>query len=97
MSESDYISETEYEEELDLLECSDNDNNDISCVECEGDTYNCNDAFYKLHSQFEDLNMKTIISHNVIELLKEVKDEKHCDKILNLATSSNSKPSTSKK
>ena len=69
-SESDYCSKTEFEDEVDLIDLSDSDKNvDTSCTSCKGDICTCDDdEFYKLQSQFQDLNMKTITSENVIEL-----------------------------
>ncbi|XP_070036617.1 uncharacterized protein [Nicotiana tomentosiformis] len=70
---------------------------DIKCYKCgkfgliapnsyRGNTCTCDDdEFYKLQSQFQDLNMKTITSDNVIELLKEVTDDKLREKIIKLA------------
>jgi len=57
---------------------------------CEDDEF-----FYKLQSQFEDLNIQTITSENVIELLKEVTDNDLRDKIIQLAVN-NSNASSSK-
>lgn len=59
-----------------------------------GHTCTCDDAFYKLQSQFKDLNIKIITSDNVWKLLKEVSDEKLREKIINFSYSS--KPCTSK-
>ena len=52
---------------------------------------------YKLQAQFEDvdLDVKTITSENVLELLKEVTDEKLRDKILHLATPKSSSSTVS--
>uniref|UniRef100_M1DIH6 Uncharacterized protein n=1 Tax=Solanum tuberosum TaxID=4113 RepID=M1DIH6_SOLTU len=53
---------------------------------CHGDSCQCkHDEFYKLQSQFEDMNMFTITADNVIELLKEVTDNTLCEKIIQLA------------
>uniref|UniRef100_A0A1S4BLC7 Uncharacterized protein n=1 Tax=Nicotiana tabacum TaxID=4097 RepID=A0A1S4BLC7_TOBAC len=60
-SESDYYSESETEAEIDLLDLSDSDKNiDNTCTTCKCSTCTCDDdEFYKLQSQFQDLNMKT--------------------------------------
>lgn len=88
---------------------SDNNKFDHSnqCVKCAGNTCMCEqDEFYKLQSQFEDLNLDKlqtqfedlnfhmISSDNVIQLLKEVSDESLRKKILEMAYSkvSSSKP-----
>ncbi|XP_070022335.1 uncharacterized protein [Nicotiana sylvestris] len=66
------------ETEIDLIDLSDSGKDiDNTCTNCKSDNFTCDDdEFYKLQSQFQDLNMKTIVSDNVIELLKEVTDEK---------------------
>ncbi|KAG5579990.1 hypothetical protein H5410_050617 [Solanum commersonii] len=62
-----------------------------------GITWNCEyNAIYKLQSQFQDFNMNTITFDNVIELLKEVTDSKLREKIINLTTSNEASPSSSK-
>ncbi|KAG5619532.1 hypothetical protein H5410_004750 [Solanum commersonii] len=73
-SEDYYYSE--YGSDIELLDASDNDKNcDNPCTTCKGDTCTCeDDEIYKLQSQFQDFNMNTITSDNVIELLKEVID-----------------------
>uniref|UniRef100_M1DIC7 Zinc knuckle family protein n=1 Tax=Solanum tuberosum TaxID=4113 RepID=M1DIC7_SOLTU len=49
--------------------------------------------FYKLQSQFEDMNMFTITADNVIELLKEVTDNTLREKIIQLAAGKTSSSS----
>ncbi|XP_049359534.1 uncharacterized protein LOC125824229 [Solanum verrucosum] len=86
------------EEEVDLLYISDSNQHDKMniCNSCQGDICSCeNDEFYKLQSQFQDLNINTITSDNVIELLKEVTDNDLREKIIHLA-SNNASSSSSK-
>ncbi|KAG5599211.1 hypothetical protein H5410_030581 [Solanum commersonii] len=86
-SKSDYDSDSGSEEEIDLLGLSDSNQHDKinTCNACHGDICSCeNDEFYKLQSQFEDLNINTITTDNVIELLKEVTDNNLREKIIQL-------------
>ncbi|KAG5599733.1 hypothetical protein H5410_031103 [Solanum commersonii] len=84
--------------DIELFDLSDNDNNgDNPCTTCQGNDCNCEyDEIYKLQSQFQDFNMNTITSDNVIELLKEITDSKLREKIINLATSNEASSSSSK-
>ncbi|KAG5590641.1 hypothetical protein H5410_041155 [Solanum commersonii] len=96
-SKSDYASDSSSEEEIDLLDLSDNNQHANTCNACHGDIFSCeNDEFYKLQSQFEDLNINNITSDNVIELLKEVSDNDLHEKIIHLAASNNASSSFSK-
>ncbi|KAG5584782.1 hypothetical protein H5410_045216 [Solanum commersonii] len=87
-SESDYDSDSGSEEEINLPESSDNNQGDICSCE--------NDEFYKLQSQFDDLNINTITSDNVIELLKEVTDNTLREKIIQFAANNKSSSSNLK-
>uniref|UniRef100_M1DIL5 Zinc knuckle family protein n=1 Tax=Solanum tuberosum TaxID=4113 RepID=M1DIL5_SOLTU len=85
------------EEGIDLLDLSDSNQHGNTCNTCHGDICSCeNDEFYKIQSQFEDLNINTITSDNVIELLKEVTDNDLREKIIHLAASNNASSSFSK-
>ncbi|KAG5605132.1 hypothetical protein H5410_026624 [Solanum commersonii] len=89
-SESDYDSDSGSEEEIDLLDLSDSNQHGNTCNTCHGDICSCeSDEFYKLQSQFEDLNINTIKFDNVIELLKEVTDNDLREKIIHLAANNN--------
>ncbi|KAG5598831.1 hypothetical protein H5410_030201 [Solanum commersonii] len=84
--------------DIELLDLSDNDNNDANpCTTCQDNDCNCeNDEIYKLQLQFQDFNMNTITSDNVIELLKEIIDSKLREKIIDLAASNETSSSSSK-
>ncbi|KAG5591004.1 hypothetical protein H5410_041518 [Solanum commersonii] len=85
-SESDYDSDSSSEEEIEFPDSSDKNQHVNTCNACEGDICSCdNGEFYKLQSQFEDLNINTITSDNVIELLKEVTQNNLREKIIQLA------------
>ncbi|KAG5632137.1 hypothetical protein H5410_003854 [Solanum commersonii] len=82
--------------EVNLPDLSDNNQhvNMNACNTCQGDICSCeNDEFYKLQSQFEDLNINTITSDNVIELLKEVSNNNLREKIIQLAINNNASSS----
>ncbi|KAG5632659.1 hypothetical protein H5410_004376, partial [Solanum commersonii] len=83
------------EEEIDLPESSDNNQQvNTNACRCRGDICSCeNDEFYKLQSQFEDLNINTITFDNVIELLKKVTDNNLREKIIQLAVNNNTSSS----
>ncbi|KAG5620268.1 hypothetical protein H5410_005486 [Solanum commersonii] len=96
-SESDY-DDDDYSEscsETDKPETSGNTQSaTIDACKCRGDICSCeNDEFYKLQSQFEDMNINTITSNNMIELLKKVTDNTLREKIIQLAA--NNKASSS--
>uniref|UniRef100_A0A1U7YJ58 Uncharacterized protein LOC104247626 n=1 Tax=Nicotiana sylvestris TaxID=4096 RepID=A0A1U7YJ58_NICSY len=84
-NDSDYTySEIESEAEIDLIDLSESSKDlDNTCAACKGDICTCDDdEFYILQSQFQDLNIITITSDNVIEVLKEITDEKILNKRL---------------
>lgn len=71
------------DDEDNVIESSTNHENNIDRTACQADICNCeNNKFYKLKSQFEYLNTKTLTSDNVIELLKEVSHDKVREKML---------------
>ncbi|KAG5605134.1 hypothetical protein H5410_026626 [Solanum commersonii] len=97
--ESGYDSDSGSEEEVDLLDFSDDNQHDKMNIYnfYHGDICSCeNDEFYKLKYQFQDLNINTITSDNVIELLNEVIDSNLREKIIHLAVNNNASSSSSK-
>lgn len=91
-SESDSTSENDFE--LPNSDSEQDPNN--KCNDCDNDLCNCDEMMYKLQAQFEDLDLdvKTLTAENILELLKEVSDEKLREKILNLATQKSSTSSS---
>ncbi|KAM3270382.1 hypothetical protein P3S67_029489 [Capsicum chacoense] len=90
---SDSDSDSSSDNDVELLD-STSELEQHKCNDCDNHDCDCDKTMYKLQAQFEDLDLdvKTLTAENVLELLKDVTDEKLREKILHLATQKSSAP-----
>ena len=104
LDETDTESETDYStdstsdtDNINILDTDNNtseeDENNNCCTNCI--TNEKEDNLYKIRSQFQDLQLNMLTSDNILEILKNVQDNKLREKIIQMSTNSSSTSSAS--